>query len=120
MLTIIAAYTSAGILHEDVDGDVLAYDVEYPLSVADELWNAASDWASEAAPLLKDLNTARLLGFALKSPNEETDALRALFESWDENRSSGEIIEAGKHAANLLRDDYNVFVDVEFRPFQER
>lgn len=42
MLTIIAAYTSAGILHEDVDGDVLAYDVEYPLSVADELWNAAS------------------------------------------------------------------------------
>ena len=80
MLTIIAAYTSAGILHEDVDGDVLAYDVEYPLSVADELWNAASDWASEAAPLLKDLNTARLLGFALKSPNEETDALRALFD----------------------------------------
>lgn len=120
MLTIIAAYTSAGILHEDVDGDVLAYDVEYPLSVADELWDAASDWASEAAPLLKDLNTARLLGFALKSPNEETDALRALFESWDENRSSGEIIEAGKHAANLLQDDYNVFVDVEFRPFQER
>ena len=33
---------------------------------------------------------------------------------------SGEIIKAGKHAANLLRDDYNVFVDVEFRPFQER
>ena len=32
ILTIIAAYTSAGILHEDVDGDVLAYDVEYPLS----------------------------------------------------------------------------------------
>ena len=89
MLTIIAAYTSAGILHE-------------------------------AAPLLKDLNTARLLGFALKNPNEETNALRALFESWDENRSSGEIIEAGKHAAKLLQDDYNVFVDVEFRPFQER
>ena len=120
MLTIIAAYTSAGILHVDVVGDVLAHDFVYPLSVSDELWDAASDWASEAAPLLKDLNTARLLGFALKNPNEETDALRALFESWDENRSSGEIIEAGKHAAKFLQDDYNVFVDVEFRPFQER
>ena len=92
-----------------------------PSPLQTELWNAASDWASEAAPLLKDLNTRTAFGIRV----EESQRGNRCFEGLCLNHGMRIVLqvrssEAGKHAAGLLRDSYNVFVDVEFDHSKER
>ncbi|MBT1162767.1 hypothetical protein [Bifidobacterium sp. SO1] len=119
-LTLYALYTATGLLGETNDGAILTYGLEDPFEVTDaDAWDAADDWARTVTPLLSDLNKARLLGFALKDVEHEAAALNVLFYLWGESRPQNELIDAGRQAADLLAGEYDVFLDQEFKPFQE-
>lgn len=120
MLTLVALYSSMGLMREDEEGDLLCYGLSDPFTCDDDMWMAAEDWAKDTAPLLRDLNMARLLGFALNDRDNEIGPLSALYETWNEKRSADTIMDAGKKAADLLQPEYSVFLEAEFRPFQER
>ena len=109
-----------GLMREDEEGDLLCYGLSDPFTCDDDMWMAAEDWAKDTAPLLRDLNMARLLGFALNDRDNEIGPLSALYETWNEKRSADTIMDAGKKAADLLQPEYSVFLEAEFRPFQER
>lgn len=119
-LTLVALYESLGLIHEDSEGNLLAYPIEGTFTVSEEHWTAAADWAKDVAVPLANLNKARLLGFALADQNKEMQPLSLLFDSWDENRLASDIIAAGKDAAEFLEVEYNTFLDTAFKPFAER
>lgn len=121
-LTMIAAYTAMGLIREDGDGNLLAYGIPVgePFGVDDETWAAADDWARTMVYPLGELNKARLLGFALRDPDNERDALAVLFDAWGETRDPNTLIQAGKEAARQVDVDYGIFIDTSFKPFNER
>ena len=119
-LTLIALYTALGLMREDKNGDLITYGLSDPFDVDDEMWEAAEDWAKTCRPLLAEVNTARLLLFAFNDPDDEAEPLSLLFDLWGEKRSAEEIMAAGKQAAEWLADEYGVFLDDEFKPFEER
>ncbi|RGL95027.1 hypothetical protein DXC37_08820 [Bifidobacterium bifidum] len=118
-LTMVAAYTATGVMRED-DGDLLAYEVTDPVDIDPDVWEAAASWAHDTVKPLMTLNQARLLGFAMQHPKEETRPLELLFSTWGETRIPNAIIEDGKKAAEIMEGEYNVFIDRQFKPFLER
>lgn len=118
-LALTALHTASGLIHEDGDGNLLAYPVTEGFTVDDDTWEAVTEWASDVAPHLQALNTARLLGFAMRDPDAEADALSLLFSTWGVESTPDEIIRQGQESAELLRPEYNAFIDAAYHPFEE-
>ena len=117
-LTLVALYEASGVMLER-EGDILAYGVDGEFDVQDDMWDACADWANDVAGPLADLNRARLLGYALKDRVNEARPLSVLFDAWQVEQEPEEVIDAGKRAAEALKDDYKVFLECDFDPWRE-
>lgn len=118
-LTLIMLYTVGGFMREDGDGDLYVYPLSDPFEVDDSIWDKCEEWADLVSEDLTYLNTARMLGFAMQSPDSEGTALNNLFNAWGIQGSQEEIIERGKQAAERLQDLYELYTDLPYMPFQE-
>lgn len=120
VLTLIAFYMRNGVIHEDGNGNLLAYGLTGQFNADDESWAEAERWANMMVEPLDALNRARLLGFALNDREHEMGTLATLFNAWDETRNGDDIIKAGQDAIPEVEAHYNDFIDVDFRPFNVR
>ena len=119
-LTLYVMYSINGMIAEDSDGSLFAYAVEGDFEVADDVWEASAEWAKDTAPILRELNLARLAGFASTLWNEERPYLEVLEDTWNiKPEEWQELSDKAPQNADLLSSDYDIITDIPFLPFEE-
>lgn len=119
MLTMIITYIALNIIAED-DHDLLAYPVKDSVEVPEDTWNAAAEWVHDNQQYLRDLNIARLVGFAMQDPDNESQPLQLLMDAWNVPVDVNGVMSKAQVAAEHLRPDFAaLFPDLPYDPFTE-
>ncbi|PWG62665.1 hypothetical protein [Bifidobacterium callitrichidarum] len=120
VLTLITMYVTAGMLAEDYDGSVYTYGVEGEFEIADDVWAAAEEWSKDVAPIIREINLARIAQFASLAWEEEQPAFEMLEQAWGVNPDDWQPL-ADKMPENvdLLKHDYDIITNLPFEPYSE-
>lgn len=118
-LTLSTVLSLNNIMRENGEGDIIAYPLDDPYEVDDDVWDGVLELVNDVKEDLMQLNVARIYGFALNDMDTEKRACSTLFDAWNVNGSGDEILENGKDAAMRLESSYDIFTDLPFLPFDE-
>ena len=118
-LTLSTVLSLNNVMRETGDGDIIAYPLDDPYGVDDDMWSDVLELVNDVKTDLMQLNIARIYGFTLNNLDEEREACAMLFETWGVTGTGDEILANGKDAATKLESSYDIFTDLPFRPFDE-
>lgn len=120
VLTLITMYVTAGMLAEDYDGSVYTYGVEGEFEIADDVWAAAEEWSKDVAPIIREINYARIAQFASLVWEEEQPAFEMLEQAWGVNPDDWQkYVDKMPENVDMLGHDYDIITNLKFEPYSE-
>lgn len=118
-LTLATVLTMNNVMRETGDGGILAYPLDDPYGVDDDMWDSVLELVNDTKEDLMQLNIARIYGFTLNDPDTEREPCAMLFDAWGVKSTGDEILENGRDAATRLEENYDIFTDLPYTPFDE-